>query len=56
MEEITKALQTADLLVQELRDLYKTANNSDQVALRVLCREMQESATKIMHTLNELTP
>ena len=54
MEEITKALQTADLLVSDLRELASKAIREGNTPLNILVRTMLESAVKIMQTLNEL--
>ena len=54
MEEITKALQTSDLLVSDLRELASKSIREDNTALNILARDMLESAIKIMQRLNEL--
>jgi hypothetical protein len=54
MEEITKSLQTSDLLVSDLRELASKSIREGNTALNILARDMLESAVKIMQRLNEL--
>jgi len=53
LEPLTKAAQTADLLVQDLREAHKSACD-DQPALEILLRNLLGEAAGLSHRLTEL--
>jgi hypothetical protein len=53
-QQISKAAATADMLVQDLRDLAAMSNESPDRALAVLSLQLLDLGQKIVTTLSEL--
>lgn len=53
-EALVKALQTADLLVADIREAATYANRAGNIPLHILLRQQLEAAIKINQVLNEL--